>query len=150
RSERRPRLVLGGAAITAPIAAAAQQPAGVPRVGLLMGADPRDEATKLDAFRGALAKLGYIDGQTVLIEVRYAMGQPDRFASLARELVVLAPSVIAVGGKRPPCRQPRARFRSSSFRSTILSSKAFSLCWPGPGATRPDLPKCRPSSIQNG
>src|SRR5205823_2536784 len=55
---------------------------------------------KLDAFRGALEKLGYIDGQTILIEVRYAMGQPDRFASLARELVVLAPPVIACVGRR--------------------------------------------------
>ena len=46
---------LGGAAIAGPIAAATQQPVGVPRIGLLMGADPREEATKLDAFRGALA-----------------------------------------------------------------------------------------------
>jgi putative ABC transport system substrate-binding protein len=91
---------LRGAAIAGPIAAAAQQPAGVPRVGLLMGADPSDEATKLDVFRGALEKLGYIDGQTILIEVRYAMGQPDRFAILARELVALAPSVIVCVGRR--------------------------------------------------
>jgi len=47
---------VGGAAIAGPIAAATQQPVGVPRIGLLMGADPREEATKLDAFRGALAK----------------------------------------------------------------------------------------------
>jgi putative ABC transport system substrate-binding protein len=91
---------LGGAAIAGPIAAATQQPVGVPRIGLLMGADPRKEATKLDAFRRALAKLGYIDGQTVVIEVRYAMGQPDGLASLARELVALAPPVIACVGRR--------------------------------------------------
>jgi ABC-type uncharacterized transport system substrate-binding protein len=91
---------LGGAAFVRPIAADAQPAAGVPRIGLLMGSSPSDEATKLDAFRGALEKLGYIDDQTILIEVRYAMGQPDRFASLARELVVLAPPVIACVGRR--------------------------------------------------
>src|SRR5205814_10728277 len=92
--------LLAGAAFVRPIAADAQPAAGVPRIGLLMGSSPRDEATKLDALRGALEKLGYIDGQTILIEVRYAMGQPDRFASLARELVVLAPPVIACVGRR--------------------------------------------------
>jgi hypothetical protein len=56
-----------------------------------MGANPRDEAAKLDAFRGALEKLGYIDGQTIRIELRYAMGQPDRFGSLARELESVVP-----------------------------------------------------------
>jgi putative ABC transport system substrate-binding protein len=89
---------LGGAVLAGPIAAAAQQPAGVPRIGVLMGANPSTEAAKLDAFRGALEKLGYVDGQNVVIEVRYAMGQPDRFASLARELVASAPSVIVCAG----------------------------------------------------
>jgi putative ABC transport system substrate-binding protein len=89
------------AGVSGPIAGAAQQPAaGVPRVGVLMGANPSDEAEKLDAFRGALEKLGYIDGQTVVIEVRYAMGQPDRFGSLARELVALEPAVMVCVGRR--------------------------------------------------
>src|SRR5438552_404218 len=97
---RRFLVVLGGAAVTGPIAAVAQRPAGVPRIGVLMGSSPSDEATKLDAFREALEKFGYIDGQTILIEVRYAKGQPDQFGSLARELVALAPSVIACVGRR--------------------------------------------------
>ena len=63
----------GGVALAGPCASVAQ---GIPRVGLLMGSNPSVEAATLDAFRGALAKLGYIDGQTVVIEVRYAMGQP--------------------------------------------------------------------------
>jgi putative ABC transport system substrate-binding protein len=92
--------LLAGAAFVRPIAVDAQPAAGVPRIGLLMGSSPSDEATKLYAFRGALEKLGYIDGQTILIEVRYAMGQPDRFAGLARELVELAPPVIACVGRR--------------------------------------------------
>jgi putative tryptophan/tyrosine transport system substrate-binding protein len=91
---------LGGAALAGPIAAVAQQPAGIPRIGILMGANPSDEAAKLEAFRGALERLGYVDGQTILIELRYAMGEPDRFGSLARELVALAPSVIACVGRQ--------------------------------------------------
>jgi putative ABC transport system substrate-binding protein len=92
--------VLGGAALAGPVSAVAQLPAGIPRIGVLMGADPSDEVTKLDAFRGALEKLGYIEGQTIFIEVRYAMGRPDRFSSLAHELVALAPSVIVCVGRR--------------------------------------------------
>jgi putative tryptophan/tyrosine transport system substrate-binding protein len=91
---------LGGAALAGPIAAVAQQPAGIPRIGILMGANPSDEAAKLEAFRGALEKLGYIAGQTIQIELRYAMGQSDRFGSLARELVAMAPAVIACVGRQ--------------------------------------------------
>jgi hypothetical protein len=43
---------LGGAAVVGPIAGVAQQPAGIPRIGVLMGASPSDEAAKLEAFRG--------------------------------------------------------------------------------------------------
>src|SRR5215467_8559738 len=99
-NRRRLLSALGGATLTGPIAALAQQPTRIPRIGVLMGASPSDEAAKLGAFRTALEKLGYIDGQTILIELRYAMGEPDRFGSLARELVALAPSVIACVGRR--------------------------------------------------
>src|SRR5438132_9168474 len=99
-NRRRFLAALGCAALTGPIAVVAQQPTGIPRVGILMGANPSDEAAKLEAFRRALEKLGYVDGQTILIELRYAMGQPDRFGSLAHELVALAPTVIACVGRR--------------------------------------------------
>src|SRR5215471_8418870 len=97
---RRFLAALGGAALAVPTAAVAQQPAGVPRIGVLMGSIPSIEAATLGAFRGALEKLGYIDGQTIQIELRYAMGEPDRFALLARELVALAPAVIACVGRQ--------------------------------------------------
>src|SRR5215472_10469146 len=91
---------LGGAALARPIVTVAQQPTGIPRIGVLMGADRNREAPKLDAFRDALDKLGYVDGETIMIDVRYAMGQPERFGSLARELVALAPAVIACVGRQ--------------------------------------------------
>jgi putative ABC transport system substrate-binding protein len=109
-NRRRFLTALGGAALAGPIAAVAQQPAGIPRVGLLMGANPSVEAERLDAFRGALEKLGYINGQTVVIEVRYAESRPEQFASSARELVALAPAVIAcVGGQETVALQGATR-----------------------------------------
>jgi len=65
-----------------------------------MGATPSNEAPKLGVFREALGKLGYIDGQTILIEVRYAESQPDRLGMLARELVALTPAVIVCVGRQ--------------------------------------------------
>jgi putative ABC transport system substrate-binding protein len=91
---------LSGAALAVPIPVVAQPPAGVPRIGLLMGSTPSREAAGLAAFRDALERLGYIGGQTILIEVRYAMGEPGRFAPLARELVALAPAVIVCVGRQ--------------------------------------------------
>jgi putative tryptophan/tyrosine transport system substrate-binding protein len=97
---RRFLTVLGGAMLAAPMAAAAQQPTGLPRIGVLMGSIPSAETATLGAFREALEKLGYVDGATIQIELRYARGEPDRFASLARELVALTPAVIVCVGRQ--------------------------------------------------
>ena len=114
-NRRRFVAALGGAALAGPIAAVAQQPAGVPRVGLLMGSSPSVEAASLDTFRGALEELGYIHGQTVVIEVRYAESQPERLGSLARELVALEPAVIACVG-----RQETAALQAATRRVPIV------------------------------
>ena len=97
---RRFLAALGGAALAGPTAAVAQQPAGIPPIGVLMGASPTVEAAGLATFRDALEKLGYIDGQTVLLEPRYAMGEPDRFGRLALELVAMSPAVIFCIGRQ--------------------------------------------------
>src|SRR5215472_4363090 len=65
-----------------------------------MGGSPSVEAARLSAFREALEKLGFVNGQTILIEVRYAMGQPDRLGGLTGELVALAPAVIVCVGSQ--------------------------------------------------
>src|SRR5207244_1385920 len=93
-------LLLGGAAVSWPIGTWAQQPTGIPRIGVLMGATPSNEAPKLGVFREALKQLGYVDGQTILIEVRYAESQPDRLGTLARELAALTPAVIVCVGRQ--------------------------------------------------
>jgi hypothetical protein len=144
--------LIGGAAVAWPIGARAQQPAGIPRIGVLMGANPSDEAAKLGAFRGALEKLGDVDGQTILIEQRYAMGEPDRFGTLARELVALAPAVIACVGRQETGALQAATRTIPMYlcRSTIRLSKALSPRSRGRAATPPGSPRCRPSSIRNG
>ena len=62
--------------------AEAQQPKKVPRIGYLSASDPASESARAEAIRLALRELGYIEGQNIAIEYRYAEGKPDRFLSL--------------------------------------------------------------------
>jgi putative tryptophan/tyrosine transport system substrate-binding protein len=79
--------------------AQAQQPKKVPRIGYLSPFDPAIESTGVEAIRLALRELGYIEGQSIAIEYRYAEGKVDRFPELAAELVRLKVDIIvAVGG----------------------------------------------------
>jgi dienelactone hydrolase len=77
--------VLGGAA-SWPLAARAQQPT-MPVVGFLGGADPMGYAVLIEAFRSALRDHGYIEGQNVRIEYRWAEGNYGRLPGLAVDLV---------------------------------------------------------------
>ena len=79
----------------------AQQPKKVHRMGYLSGQDPARESTRSEAIRLALRELGYIEGQNIATEYRYAEGNPDRFPELAAELVRLKVDIIvAAGGRR--------------------------------------------------
>jgi len=74
----------------------AQHPAKIPRVGFLA---PQGRSLPLfDAFRQGLADLGYIDGENIAIEPRFAEGQYERFPELLAELVGLKVDVLAVTG----------------------------------------------------
>ena len=76
----------------------AQQPKKVPRIGYLSAVDPASESTRSEAIRLALRELGYIEGQNIAIEYRYAEGKRDRFPELAAELVRLKVDIIVVAG----------------------------------------------------
>ena len=78
--------------------AQAQQPKKVPRIGYLSSSDPASESTRSEAIRLALRELGYIEGQNIAIEYRYAEGKLDRFPELAAELVRLKVDIIVVAG----------------------------------------------------
>jgi putative ABC transport system substrate-binding protein len=67
----------------------AQQPAKVPRIGILIGSSASANAARIEAFRQGLRELGYVEGKNFVIEFRSAEGKIDRFPELAAELVRL-------------------------------------------------------------
>ncbi|MGB8576979.1 MAG: ABC transporter substrate binding protein [Pseudolabrys sp.] len=84
--------LLGGAAVAWPLGALAQQGVKLYRIGILSPELPPPGF--LEAFRQGLSELGYVEGQTVALEVRSAEGYGQRLAPLANELVRLKVDVI--------------------------------------------------------
>jgi len=91
--------LIGGAAATWPLAARAQEPSGVRRIGVLMNIsdDPEGKA-RLAAFRQSLEQLGWIDGRNVRIDTKWADGDVERIRRLATEMVSQSPDVILATG----------------------------------------------------
>ena len=81
--------------------ASAQQPRKVFRIGYLSNADPATDSDRAAGIRLALRELGYIEGQNIAIEYRYAEGRPDRGPGLAGELVRLKVDILITGGELP-------------------------------------------------
>src|SRR5262245_62427277 len=88
--------VLGGSILAAPLAAEAQQPGKVWRIGILAGSRPTtpEAARPWEALLQGLRELGYIEGQNLAIERRWAERRAERYHELAAELVALKPDVI--------------------------------------------------------
>jgi ABC-type uncharacterized transport system substrate-binding protein len=82
--------------------AEAQQPSKIPRIGYLfpgtLSNSPPPPNSSRQAFRRGLRDLGYVEGQNIVIEYRYADGKPDRLADLAAEMVRLKLDVILAAG----------------------------------------------------
>src|SRR5690348_17944037 len=74
----------------------AQQPGKIARIGYLSANSRAAMATRTEAFQQGLRELGYVDGKTIVIEYRYAEGNPDRIRTLAAELVRLNLDIIVV------------------------------------------------------
>jgi len=87
-----------------PFPARAQQPKKIPRIGYLATGDAATESARAEGIRLALRERGYIEGQNIAIEYRYAEGKLDRAPDLAAELVRLKVDIIAVAGGAPVIR----------------------------------------------
>jgi putative tryptophan/tyrosine transport system substrate-binding protein len=92
---RRKFITLLGGAAAWPLSAGAQQPAKPPRIGII------DDSPIWNSFRQGLRELGYLEGQNIAFEYRYADGAPERLAEVAAELVRRPVDLIATYGTPP-------------------------------------------------
>jgi putative ABC transport system substrate-binding protein len=97
-------LILIAVLVAVAVVTEAQQPIKVPRIGYLSNTDAATDSARAEPFRLALRELGYIEGQNIAIEYRYAEGKFDRHPELAAELVRLKVDIIVVAGGAIPIR----------------------------------------------
>src|SRR2546426_6279689 len=100
--ERRTFLAtLVGGLLAAPLAAEAQPREKLPRVGYLSPGSPSEpfRRRRFEAFRQGLRELGYVEGQNIAIESRWAEGKYDRYSALAADVVRLKVDVIVAEGR---------------------------------------------------
>jgi putative ABC transport system substrate-binding protein len=132
-----PILVLG--LLVPPLAALAQQPARVPRIGYLGNSAPALEAELVGAFRQGLRDLGYTEGQNIRIEFRWAEGRFERLPELAAELVRLKVDVLLTAGTPGPLAAKQATqtipIVMASVGDAVASGLVTSLARPGGNVT---------------
>ena len=87
-------LILPVAILFVPLAAEAQRPTNVPRIGFLSPGDPKSAFGLTEAFREGLREHGYLEGSNIAIEYRWAEGRFDRLPDLAAELIRLKVDIV--------------------------------------------------------
>jgi putative tryptophan/tyrosine transport system substrate-binding protein len=100
--------LLGGSAVAWPLAGRAQQPS-MPVIGLLYIASPDQIAHRLRGFRQGLKDSGYVEGENVAIEYRWAENQTDRLPEMVADLIRRQVTVVAAsndGIKQDDCEVP--------------------------------------------
>jgi ABC-type uncharacterized transport system substrate-binding protein len=92
---------LGVGLLAAPLAAEAQQAGQVPRVGWLRLGSPGSSPWEMEGFLKGLRELGYVEGQNIVVQYRYASDKPEQLFALAAELVTLQPDVLVALSTAP-------------------------------------------------
>jgi putative tryptophan/tyrosine transport system substrate-binding protein len=139
-------MTLALASLAVPLAADAQPRGHIPVVGVLRPGNPSadfDPKSPLNAFRQGLREFGYVEGQTIRLEYRYAEWQWDRLPALAGELVQLQPDVIvtnttpgALAAKQATTTIPIVVAVSEDL---VAEGIVASLAWPGGNITGQNL-----------
>src|SRR5262245_41771313 len=93
--------LLGGAGVAWPLGGLSQQPGKLPTIGFLGAGTPSSQGQWFAAIVQRLRELGWIEGQTVAIEVRWAEGRTERYVEIATEFVRLKVDVIATYATSP-------------------------------------------------
>ena len=136
-------VLLIGLALASVHVVEAQQPKKVPRIGYLSAYDAATDSARAEAIRGALRELGYIEGQNIAIEYRYADGKRDRYPELAAEMVRLKVDIIVVAGGVIPIQATKNATKTipivMSGVGAIRSRQAWLKASPVPAATSPAL-----------
>ena len=125
------------ALLVAPLATEAQPARKVPRIGVVAPLGPPPAANPdIDGFRQGLRELGYVEGQTITVEYRWASTQLDRYRALAVELARLPVDVLVVTGTAalPAVRQV------SSMVPIVMGSKPMSSASRWAAGTPPTSP----------
>jgi putative tryptophan/tyrosine transport system substrate-binding protein len=134
--------------LAAPLAAEAQQAGKVWRVGVLLFSNPQADP-QLPSFRQGLRDLGYVEGQTIVVEYRFADGRAERLADAAAELASLKPDVlVGIGGDVAPFAKRAAGTIPVVFLSSadpVRAGLVDSLARPGGNATGITLVQDEPS-----
>src|SRR6266511_1498222 len=91
-----PSILVAAMLLAVAVIAEAQQPKKVFRIGYLSSGNPTSDSARVEGIRLALRELGYIEGQNIAMEYRYAEGRSDRESGLAAELVRLKVDIIVV------------------------------------------------------
>jgi putative ABC transport system substrate-binding protein len=99
-----PSILVAVVLLTLGVIAEAQQPKKVPRIGYLSNTDAATDSARAEGIRLALRELGYVEGQNIATEYRYAEGKPDRYPELAADLARLKVDIIVAAGGDGPIR----------------------------------------------